>query len=85
MIRTVALAALVVSLPVHAADFTAKPRHVGDGDTESISLRAKGIDALRAEYLAAEAEAKDAMRGLWSGKFIAPATWRRGERLACER
>ncbi len=44
MIRT-AILALVVSLPVQAADFTANPRHVGDGDTVSINLRAKGMDA----------------------------------------
>lgn len=162
MIRAT-LAALVVALPAHAADFTAKPRHVGDGDTVSISLRAKGIDApelhqqcqdargrcyacgrvakdaltallgkgavsvkvwdtdrygrpvvtlyangkdihlemirqgqavvyrqflpdaLKADYLAAESEARAAKRGVWAGEFIEPSKWRRGERLACER
>jgi endonuclease YncB( thermonuclease family) len=36
-------------------------------------------------YLAAEAEAKEAGRGLWAGEFIMPSKWRRGKRLACEK
>lgn len=157
------VALLVASLPARAADFTAKPRYVVDGDTVTINLRSKGIDApesaqqcadrsgqcypcgqrataalqallgtgevtvrvwetdaygrpvvslyvggkdvhhemlrqghaiayrrylpdaLRADYLAAEAEAKAARRGIWSGAFAEPSRWRRGERLECER
>ena len=52
---------------------------------QAVAYRQYLPEELRAEYLAAEAEAKDAKRGLWSGKFIAPTKWRRGERLACER
>ena len=40
---------------------------------------------LKDAYLAAEADAKVAKRGLWQGKFIVPSAWRRGGRLACER
>jgi len=40
---------------------------------------------LKGAYLAAEAGAKAAKRGLWQGKFIVPSAWRRGGRLACER
>ena len=42
-------------------------------------------ETLRDAYLAAEAEAKEARRGIWRGKFVVPWKWRRGERLACER
>ena len=42
-------------------------------------------DPLKSAYLAAEAGAKAAKRGLWQGKFIVPSAWRRGGRLACER
>ncbi len=42
-------------------------------------------EPLRPAYLAAEAEAKGARRGIWRGKFIVPSKWRRGDRLACER
>jgi micrococcal nuclease len=165
MLRAVFAAVTVaaISLPVLASDFTAKPKHVGDGDTIMISLRAKGIDApelrqqcedaarlcypcgrvakdaleglvggakvsikvwetdrygrpvvtlyaegkdvhlemvrqgqavvyerylakeLRVSYLAAEAEAKAAKRGIWAGQFVEPSKWRRGERLICEK
>lgn len=165
MLRAVFAAVTVaaISLPVLASDFTAKPKHVGDGDTITISLRAKGIDApelkqqcqdvmgkcypcgkaskdaltallgkgsvsvkvwetdrygrpivtlyaegkdvhlemvrqgqavvcerylakeLRVSYLAAEAEAKAAKRGIWAGQFVEPSQWRRGERLICEK
>ena len=141
-------AALVASLPAHAADFSAKPNRVVDGDTLTIDFRSQGIDApelrqqcadaagvcypcgkvsvrvwetdhygrpvvtvyadgkdvhkemllqghaiayrrylpdeLRASYLAAEAEAKKAKRGIWAGAFVEPSKWRRGERLECE-
>ena len=40
---------------------------------------------LKSAYLAAEAGAKAAKRGLWQGKFIVPNAWRRGGRLECER
>ncbi len=36
-------------------------------------------------YTAEENEAKAARRGLWQGRFIEPAKWRKGERLASER
>ena len=42
-------------------------------------------EPLRNAYLAAEAEAKSARRGIWRGRFIVPSKWRRGDRLACER
>ena len=42
-------------------------------------------DELRASYLAAEADAKEAKRGIWAGEFVEPSKWWRGERLACER
>lgn len=35
-------------------------------------------------YADEEAEARKAKRGLWSGKFIEPWEWRRGERLPTE-
>lgn len=35
-------------------------------------------------FSAEEAEARQAKRGLWAGKFILPWDWRRGERLATE-
>ncbi|MCP4096039.1 MAG: thermonuclease family protein [Planctomycetaceae bacterium] len=41
-------------------------------------------DDQKAEYLAIQQEAKDKKRGIWQGKFIEPAKWRKGERLACE-
>ncbi len=41
-------------------------------------------DDLKAEYLAIQQEAKDNKRGIWQGRFIEPAKWRKGERLACE-
>ena len=37
---------------------------------------------MKAEYLAVEKEAREAKRGLWAGRFIEPAKWRRGDRLA---
>ncbi len=40
---------------------------------------------LKSAYLAVEADAKAAKRGLWQGKFIIPSAWRRGERLECEK
>lgn len=33
-------------------------------------------------YTDAEAAARDAKRGLWAGRFVPPADWRRGVRLA---
>ena len=39
---------------------------------------------LKASYLAAEAEAKAARRGIWAGAFVKPDRWRRGDRLTCE-
>ena len=42
-------------------------------------------DALRADYLAAEQDAKTDKRGMWDGAFIEPWKWRRGARLACEK
>ena len=42
-------------------------------------------DSLKGAYLAAEADAKAAKRGLWQGKFIVPSKWRRGGRLEWER
>jgi len=42
-------------------------------------------EPLRDAYIAAEAEAKGARRGIWRGRFIVPWKWRRGDRLACER
>lgn len=167
MLRVLVIALLLLpasaSQATAAAEFSAKPRYVGDGDTVTISLRAKGIDtpelkqqcagadgacyacgraakdalksllgrgqvsvkvwetdrygrpvvtlyadgrdahlemlrqgmavayrrylpdALKTQYLAAEAEAKTAKRGIWAGGFIEPYRWRKGERLACER
>ena len=41
-------------------------------------------EELKADYLAAEAEAKAAKRGIWQGNFITPSKWRQGERLTCE-
>ena len=35
-------------------------------------------------YSGDEAEAREAKRGLWAGKFVEPWDWRRGERLASE-
>lgn len=35
-------------------------------------------------YLAAEVQAKDAQLGIWGSKFIMPAEWREGARLAVE-
>lgn len=184
MIRlAVFVAAATIAPTVLASEFTAKPRHIIDGDTYSISLRAAGVDApearqqcrnakarcypcgkvahgalvaasstaetlgdalenpgdrrgnvafgkltfkvwgigrygrpivtmyrggrdmhlmlvkqgwllvypvllyepLLAPYLAAEAEARTAKRGMWQGAFVAPWKWRGGERLAgCE-
>lgn len=34
------------------------------------------------DYVAAEATAKAARRGLWAGRFVEPWDWRRGKRLA---
>ena len=164
MIRVALIAFLMLPSVLQAADFTARPRYVNDGDTITISLRSKGIDtpemkqrcrnaagacyacgkaakkalkallgqgqvtvkvwetdrygrpvvtlyadgrdahlemlrlglavayrrylpgALKRDYLAAEAEAKAARRGIWAGDFIQPYRWRKGERLAaCER
>jgi hypothetical protein len=34
------------------------------------------------DYVAAENTAREARRGIWKGKFIAPWDWRRGKRLA---
>ena len=40
---------------------------------------------MKAEYLAAENEARAAKRGMWAGMFIEPSKWRYGARLAgCE-
>ncbi len=50
----------------------------------AIAYRRYLPEPLRDAYLAAEAEAKDARRGIWRGKFIVPWKWRRGDRLACE-
>ncbi len=33
-------------------------------------------------YVSAEQEARENSRGLWAGKFVAPWSWRKGERLA---
>jgi len=33
------------------------------------------------QYIPQEEEAKNAKRGIWSGKFVVPEKWRRGERL----
>lgn len=43
-------------------------------------------ERLRESYLAAEAEAREAKRGVWQGDFIEPRLWRRGRehRLPCE-
>ena len=35
-------------------------------------------------YSGDEAEAREAKRGLWAGKFVEPWDWRRGERLSSE-
>ncbi len=32
------------------------------------------------DYVGKEAAARDAGRGLWQGRFVAPWDWRRGER-----
>jgi endonuclease YncB( thermonuclease family) len=83
MIRAT-IAALVVALPAHAADFTAKPRHVGDGDTVSISLRAKGIDApelhqqcqdARGRCYACGRVAKDALTALLGKGAVSVKVW----------
>lgn len=42
-------------------------------------------DDLKRKYLEVQQEAKSNKRGIWQGKFIEPAKWRRGDRLACER
>ena len=83
MIRAIVLA-LVVSMPVQAADFTAKPKHVGDGDTVSISLRAKGIDAPELKQHCADAmgkcypcgrAAKDALTALLGKGAVSVKVW----------
>ena len=38
---------------------------------------APSVPAARGRYVAAEREARDAKRGLWTGSFEQPATWRR--------
>lgn len=39
---------------------------------------------MKDDYLGAQDEAKSLNKGIWQGKFIMPAKWRRGERLSCE-
>lgn len=39
---------------------------------------------MKTEYLAAQNEAKSKKNGIWQGKFVEPAKWRQGDRLACE-
>ena len=51
----------------------------------AIAYRKYLVDELKSDYLAAEAEAQAAKRGMWQGKFIEPSHWRKGNRLACER
>jgi len=51
----------------------------------AIAYRRYLPDELRASYLAAETEAKEAKKGLWAGAFVEPSKWRRGERLDCEK
>lgn len=41
--------------------------------------------SLKKSYLAVQAEAKAAKRGIWKGRFIPPNRWRKGARLECER
>ena len=36
------------------------------------------------DYVATEEDAREARRGMWRGKFIAPWEWRRGKRLASD-
>lgn len=36
------------------------------------------------DYLRAQDEAKSLNKGIWQGKFVMSAQWRRGERLSCE-
>jgi len=40
--------------------------------------------AMKAEYFAAQDEAKAAKLGIWQGEFIMPWDWRNGDRLSCE-
>lgn len=39
---------------------------------------------MKDDYLSAQDEAKSLNKGIWQGKFIMPAKWRRGDRLSCE-
>jgi endonuclease YncB( thermonuclease family) len=42
-------------------------------------------DPIRARYYDAEARARRFKLGIWSGTFISPDRWRKGDRLECER
>lgn len=83
MIRAAALA-LVVSLPVHAADFTAKPSRVVDGDTLTINFRSQGIDAPELHQQCADAAgvcypcgmaSRDALKAITGSGKVSVRVW----------
>jgi endonuclease YncB( thermonuclease family) len=60
---------------------------IGERDV-SLDMIQSGYAVAKADappnYVAAQAKAKEAGLGIWGSKFVIPAEWRRGERLAVE-